>query len=195
MKKNCYRFFGGLLTLQENWLNRMADNGYRLVRTGKLLYGFESCAPGQYQYRVEFVGEKSREGAEDYARFLEDCGYSVFFKNINLDYSIGKVKWRPWAEPGGRVAARATTYDRELLIVEKARDGKPFELHTTYEDRLLYYRNLRKPWLWLLGMSVVFGSVMRAWVWGIFAILSLFPLAAYQAELAKLKKQAVAKEW
>lgn len=193
MKKNRYRFFGGLLTLQENWLNRMADNGQRLIRTGKLLYEFENCEPGQYQYRVEFVGEKSKEEAEDYARFLEDCGYRVFFKNINLNYSVGKVKWRPWAEPGGQLATKATTYNRELLIVEKEQDGKPFALHTTYEDRQRYCRNLRRPWLWLFVVSVVFGIFMRTWVWGIFAIISLFPLAAYQMELAKLKRQKI--EW
>ena len=41
MSKTCYRFFGGLLTAQENWLNKMSERGYRLVQTGKLLYKFE----------------------------------------------------------------------------------------------------------------------------------------------------------
>ena len=25
MSKKCYRFFGGLLTVQKNWLNKMAE--------------------------------------------------------------------------------------------------------------------------------------------------------------------------
>ena len=66
-------------------------------------------------------------------------GYSVFYKNINLNYSVGKVRWRPWAEIGGRIATNTTTFNRELLIVEKENDGKPFELHTSYEDRANYY--------------------------------------------------------
>ena len=37
-------FFGGLLTVQKNWLNKMAEKGYRLIRTGKLLYEFEKCS-------------------------------------------------------------------------------------------------------------------------------------------------------
>ena len=41
MSKKCYRFFGGLLNTQEKWLNKMSEKGYRLVRTGKLLYEFE----------------------------------------------------------------------------------------------------------------------------------------------------------
>ena len=63
MSKNCDRFFGGLLTVQKNWLNKMAEKGYRLIRTGKLLYEFEKCKPGQVQYCVEFIGQKSKANA------------------------------------------------------------------------------------------------------------------------------------
>ena len=38
MSKKCYRFFGGLLNAQANWLNQMSQKGYRLVRTGRMLY-------------------------------------------------------------------------------------------------------------------------------------------------------------
>mgnify|MGYP000072607434 CR=1 FL=1 len=83
-------------------------------------------------------------------------GYKVFYKNINLNYSVGKVRLRPWAERGGRIATNATTFNRELLIVEKDNDGKPFELHTSYEDKENYYRNLRNPWLLILLMFAIF---------------------------------------
>ena len=33
MSKKCYRYFGGLLNTQAKWLNKMAEKGYRLVRT------------------------------------------------------------------------------------------------------------------------------------------------------------------
>ncbi len=46
--KRQYRFFGGLLNAQEKWLNKMAGNGYRLVRVGKLLYEFEECEPNPF---------------------------------------------------------------------------------------------------------------------------------------------------
>lgn len=64
MSKKCYRFYGGLLTSQEKWLNGMAERGYRLIHAEKLLYEFEACEPGQYQYRLEFVGQKSKPAAE-----------------------------------------------------------------------------------------------------------------------------------
>lgn len=119
MSKKFYRFFGGLLTAQENWLNKMSEKGYCLIRTGKLLYEFEECEPNQVKYCVEFVEQKSKDNAKDYHDFLEEMGYSVFCKNINLNYSVGKVRWRPWAEKGGCIATNAATFNRELLIVKK----------------------------------------------------------------------------
>ena len=88
MSKKCYHFFGGLLNAQANWLNKMSEKGYRLIRAGKMLYEFEECKPNEVKYCVEFIGEKSKENANDYFLFLEDMGYKVFFKNINLNYSV-----------------------------------------------------------------------------------------------------------
>ena len=150
MSKKYYRFLGGLLNTQMKWLNNMSKKGYRLIRTEKILYEFEPCRPNQVKYCIDFIGHKSKEEADNYYMFLEDMGYKVFYKNINLNYSIGKIRWRPWAEKGGRLATNATTFNRELLIVEKANDGKPFELHTSYEDKAYYYKNLRNPWLLIL---------------------------------------------
>lgn len=185
-----YRFFGGLLTAQANWLNQMASRGLRLIRTEKLLYEFEPCAPGAYQYQVEFVGEKSRRSASDYAAFLREMGYRVFFKNINLNYSIGKVRYRPWAEKGGRLATNGTTFNRELLIVEKANDGKPFALHTTIEDRIAYSTRLRNPWLFLCLIATALAILQHTWVWAIFAAIGLIGTIACQAEISKLKTQS-----
>ena len=195
MNKKCYRFFGGLILLQEKWLNKMVANGYRLIRTEKLLYEFEKCEPGKYQYCVEFVGQKSKESSADYAHFLEDCGYCVYFKNINFNWNIGKVVVRPWAEQGGRIATNHTTFNRELLIVEKKNDGKPFELHTTFEDKVIYYKQLRRPWLYLFLVSVILGFFFRSWIWAIFAVVSVIGLIVYQVELSKLNKQAKLREW
>lgn len=194
MSKRCYCFYGGMIASQERWLNKMAEEGYRLIRIGKLLYEFAECKPGQYQYCVEYIGQKSNESAADYAGFLEDCGYRVFFKNINLNWSVGKVVVRPWAEQGGRIATNSTTFNRELLIVEKENDGKPFELHTTYEDKLDYYKDMRKPWMFLFIVSAVLGVAMHHLVWGVFAGISFFTLIVFQLELGILKKQSDIKE-
>lgn len=195
MSKKFYRFFGGLLTAQENWLNKMSEKGYRLIRAGKLLYEFEECKPSQVKYCVEFIGQKSKDNAKDYHDFLEQMGYTVFYKNINLNYSVGKVRWRPWAEKGGRIATNATTFNRELLIVEKENDGKPFELHTSHEDKESYYSDLRNPWLLILLMFVVFSVVNRSIIFGILALIFLIPVIVYQSQIMKNRREAKIKEW
>ena len=184
-----YRYFWTLLAAQSRWLNRMADRGLRLSRTEKLLYEFEPCQPGQYRYCVEFVAHLSREKAEDYARFLEDCGYRTWFKNANLDWNVGKVVGRPWAEPGGRLASNATTYNRELLIVEKENDGKPFRLHTALEDQIRYRKAQRRPALFLLAVMTPLAALTRSWPAVLFAALALAVLIRHQLALAGLKKQ------
>lgn len=195
MSKKYYRFFGGLLKAQENWLNKMSEKGYRLIRTGRMLYEFEECKPNQSKYCVEFIGQKSKDGAKDYHDFFEDMGYKVFYKNINLNYSVGKVRWRPWAEKGGRIATNATTFNRELLIIEKENDGKPFELHTSYKDKENYYKSLRNPWLMILLMLAIFAVGTRSVVFGIFALISLIPVLVYQTQILKNRQDAKTKEW
>lgn len=195
MRKKCYLFFGGLLSLQSRWLNRMAAKGCRLVRTGKLLYEFEPCKPNEYEYCVEFIGGKSKQSAEDYKNFLRDIGYQVFYKNINLNYSIGKVRIRPWAEKGGRIATNSTTFNRELLIVEKVKDGKPFELHTTNEDQLQYLKQLRSPWLSFALIFMLCGILMKSAIFVIFALIPMLPVVFYQVEILKLEKDAKTREY
>ena len=117
-------------------------------------------------------------------------GYKLFFKNINLNYSVGKVHWRPWAEKGGRIATNATTFNRELLIVEKENDGKPFELHTSYDDKENYYRNLRNPWLLILLMFAIFAVINHSLVFGVLALISLIPVLVYQIQIMHSRKEA-----
>ena len=81
---------------------------------------------------------------------------------------------------GGRIATNATTFNRELLIVEKSNDGKPFELHTSYADKEKYYRNLRNPWLFLLLLFALFAIIKHSIVLGIFSLVSAIPSILYQ---------------
>jgi len=198
MKK--YRYFGGFLTFQEKWLNNMAQKGYRLVRVGKMLYEFESCTPDQYQYAVDFVADKSKKDSQGYKAFLEGCGYNVFYKNINLSYSIGKVRFRPWAEGSGKIATNSTTYNKELLIIEKQNDGKPFDLHTTANDRTEYLKKWRNVWFTyfamfaLMGVLFAFNAPVASVITGGIGLLTLIPLIMYQIQIRKIKKQSETEE-
>ncbi len=194
MTKKVNRYFGGLTKKQAAWLNQMAAEGWHLMDTGKLTYEFESCDPGKYQYAVEFIADKSRKNAEDYKAFLEGCGYKVWYKNANLSYSVGKVRWRPWAEAGGQITTSWTTYNKELLIVEKENDGKPFQLHTTTADRIRFLQKWRNVWLTytamfiLMGVVFVFQAPIASAVLGGIGLLSLIPVILYQIQIGKMKK-------
>jgi len=119
MRKTVFRYFFDFLDGQEKWLNQMAAQGYRLIKCGKAWYTFETCQPGEYQYAVDFVADKGYKDSRDYRAFLESMGYRTFYKNINLNFSIGKVKWRPWAKASGQITTSPGTFNKELLIIEK----------------------------------------------------------------------------
>lgn len=186
------KYFAMFMEPQRKWLNEMAAKGYRLVRVGKLEYEFEECEPRKYVYEIEYVGDKSYEHEKEYKEFLESFGYKVFYKNINLDYSVGKVTWRPFAEKGGQLSTNRTTYNKELLIIEKENDGRPFELHSTPTDKISYYKRLRNPWIILAAALLIPGALLLNIILLLLGLL--FTVPAVRAELAiiKCRKEAEA---
>lgn len=162
MSKTVFRYFFDFLDGQEKWLNSMAERGYRLKKCGKITYTFDACKPGEYEYAVEFVGDKSYSKAEDYRKYLEGMGFRTFTKNINLNFSYGKVRWRPYAKGMGQIATSPGGFNRELLIVEKKRDGKPFEMHTDVHDKLDAYKSVRRACFW--AVLIMFGLVAATFI-------------------------------
>jgi len=151
MTKRVIRYFFNFTEGQEKWLNDMAAKGWRLIRCGQLSYHFERCTPGEYEYAVEFVADRSYAGSKDYKAFLESMGYKTFYKNVDVGFFVGKVSWRPWAEVAGQVATAPGSLQKELIIVEKKKDGKPFELHTDLTDLLALHRTVRAAYFWNAG--------------------------------------------
>lgn len=140
----------------------MAARGYRLKHCGKITYTFDTCRPGEYEYAVEFVGDRSYSKAKDYCEYLEEMGFRTLTKNINLNFSYGKVKWRPYAKGMRQIATSPGGINKELLIVEKKKDGNSFELHTDVRDRLDAYKAVRRAYSWAALM--MFGLVAMAFI-------------------------------
>lgn len=162
MNKTVLRYFFDFIHSQEEWLNNMAKKGYRLKKCGKIAYSFEQCNPNEYEYAVEFVGTQSYPKVKLYREYLESMGYRTFTKNINFNVSFGKVKWRPYAKGMGQVATSPGSYDKELLILEKKKDGKPFELHTDVSDKLSAFKEVRRTYFW--AMLVMIGLMVMTFV-------------------------------
>lgn len=196
MRKKVIRFFGGLILTQQKWLNKMAQQGYRLVSPGKLIYEFEECEPDKYQYCVDFVAEKSSAELAKYKAFLSEMGYDVFSKNINLNWSLGKVTFRPYGKGLGMLATSPGTYNKELLIVGKLNDGKEFELHTSISDRMLFYKKQRDACLTIFALAIImlinnavrFGNINIIAL--IFAVLSAVPTMLFEIKLLKAKRES-----
>ncbi len=179
---------------QARWLNKMAKRGYRLIKTGKMSYEFEACEPDYYEYYVEYIGDKSKENAEKYKHLLEDMGYVVFYKNINVNYNVGKVTYNPLAEKGGRVISNETTMGKELLIVEKIKDMAPFELHTTAEDQRNYIIRLSKSWLYMFTIFLLLFIFTGRLILGIITCILCIPVIIFAIKIFKLKKEMLTKE-
>lgn len=156
MTKKVYRYFFDFTDGQEKWLNEMAEQGWRLIRCGQLSYTFEKCTPGEYEYAVEFVAEKSYSSSKDYKEFLDSIGYKTFYKNVNVGIAIGKVRGRPWGEGAGQITTSPGSFQKELIIAEKKKDGKPFKLHTELTDSLSKLGKIRAAYLWsAISMSAL----------------------------------------
>lgn len=205
MSKTVLKYFFDFLDGQERWLNSMAERGYRLKKCGRITYTFDACRPGEYEYAVEFVGDKSYSKAKDYRRHLESMGFRTFTKNINLNFSYGKVRWRPYAKGMGQIATSPGGFNKELLIVEKKRDGKPLDLHTDVQDKLDAYKTVRRAYFWAVlmlfglitvtfipnqsSLSAVIIWVLRA-VIAVVAILFLIPAVKYSLLVRRLKDES-----
>lgn len=159
------------------------------MRVSKLSYEFERVDE-LYEYRIEFIGQKSLLEVEDYITFLESLGYKIFYKNINLNYSTYKVQIRPWANKGGRIATNDTTLNREILIIERKYSHEPFIIHSTYEDRKKYTLCLQKPWIYFFFCSMLAFIATHSYVWGTFLLISIIGIILFQIELNKLRKQS-----
>ena len=189
MRKSARKFFWLFFTSQEQWLNKMSDEGWRLTGTTISGYEFEECEKGKYRYKVVYIANCSKESAEAYVKALEECEYRVWFKNANLNYSTGKVEYRPWAEEGGRVATEKTTLHKELLIIEKENDGSEFALCPTFEQRYESYSRLRLWGVIGLVLALVLAIVGKSIEWGIFAFLPLMWAVLFHLEIGKFKKE------
>lgn len=179
MRIKKYRYFFSFIGAQEKWLNNMASLGYRLIDTKKLKYEFEESNINEYEYYLEFVGNKSNKQINEYKLFLEQMGYNVFTKNINLNYSIGKISWRPYGRGIEQFATSPGNFNKEILIIEKIRDGKPFNIYSNYEDLINYYKPFRNMSLYLLIIDLLILAFIYTRYFNIFTIIVLLLIAIF----------------
>lgn len=176
MSKKHIRYFGGFIETEQRWLNRMSAKGYRLIRTGKLWFEFEECEPNQYEYYIDFVGHKSNSEKKHYMKFLRDFGYRVITKNMKFNNN------------------------KEVLIIERHHEDKPFAPHSTNEDKITYYKPQRDAYfiLFLLSLFLFIRNsfvkeewfILSTWLFLVASVITFLPTLFYQKHINQLKKEA-----
>ncbi|WP_411676286.1 DUF2812 domain-containing protein [Caproicibacter sp.] len=152
------RYLFAPLSGREKWLNQMAASGYRLKGVSKLhRYSFEPCSPDEYEYRVEFAADRSADELRKYRAFLSELGITAYPVSANLGkYSYGSVRLRWFGGARFSLAASPGNINSEFLILEKKKDGKPFQLHSDLNSLLEYMRKCRGACLSLAVLFALF---------------------------------------
>jgi hypothetical protein len=68
-----------------------------------------------------------------------------------------KVKYRPFADKGGKIATSRGMINRELLILEKKNDGKPFAIYSNITDKIEALKERRKPYIYFIVFTLLMG--------------------------------------
>lgn len=151
MSKVVFKYFFDAIDGQENWLNKMADSGYRLTKVTNYAYHFEACEPGTYHYDVELVTEKTYPALMRRRDVLAEQGFHSFSKNMNINVSIGKVKAGSWNKGNGSDLSEPANH--ELLILESKKEERGSVKVTESADIIRKYRDIRGVYLFLLILA------------------------------------------
>lgn len=150
------RIFMNPIENQEKWLNNKAAEGLKLLKAGSIFYEFEKCKPGQYQYAVDYVGNMSDQQRIEYEKFLDDMDISYYQKSLNIgQFSLGRVKYRPYANRGGKLATSKGMINKEILILEKENSGSTFNIYNNLKDKIVALKERMKPHYYLLIFIVL----------------------------------------
>lgn len=164
MKK--FRLFFNSIEGRKKWLNHIAKEGYCLqsIRGKGIMYEFvESDKP--YEYAVQYIGYMSNKERIEYQSLLKDLGYHYWNVAINVgQISYGRMKWRPYADLQGQIATSPGMINREILVIEKRADQKPFQLFSDNQSSILDLKRRRRSYIYLAVFSLVFmGMSYSSW--------------------------------
>ncbi len=96
---------------EQVWLNQMAGEGLAFKKYTIGTYYFEKCEPGEYQYKIEYLGRNpEHEKSKDYLGFLAENGIETVDAYINWVY-----------------------------LRKKTIDG-PFDLYSDIDSRIAHYK-------------------------------------------------------
>ena len=103
---------------REEYLNHIASEGYRLVKSGSIIHEFEKTN-SDHRYAVEYIGYMNNKERKKYTEFLNGMNLKVFTAPLNIGkLSFGNIKLRPYNSPKSMIATSPGMINKEILIIE-----------------------------------------------------------------------------
>ena len=151
---NRIRVFMNPIEGREKYINQIASEGYRLVKSGSILHEFEKTN-SDYKYSVQYVGYMSNTERKKYFDFLKEMNFKVFTAPLNIGkFSLGNVKLRPYNSPKGMIATYPGMINKEILLIES--DGnKEIPVFSDRESKNLDINRRKAPYYYLITTSVL----------------------------------------
>lgn len=151
---NRIRVFMNPIEGREKYINQIASEGYRLVKSGSILHEFEKTN-SDYKYSVQYVGYMSNTERKKYSDFLKEMNLKVFTAPLNIGkFSLGNVKLRPYNSPKAMIATYPGMINKEILIIES--DGnKEIPVFSDRESKNLDINRRKVPYYYLIITSVL----------------------------------------
>ncbi len=139
---------------REEYLNHIANEGYRLVKSGSIIHEFEKTN-SNYRYAVEYIGYMNNKERKNYTEFLNGMNLKVFTAPLNIGkLSFGNIKLRPYNSPKSMIATSPGMINKEILIIET--DGsKEIPIFSDRDSKNLDINRRKAPYYYILFFSVI----------------------------------------
>ena len=139
---------------REKYLNHIASEGYRLVKSGSIIHEFEKTN-SDHRYAVEYIGYMNNKERKKYTEFLNGMNLKVFTAPLNIGkLSFGNIKLRPYNPPKSMIATSPGMINKEILIIET--DGsKEIPIFSDRDSKNLDINRRKAPYYYLLFFSVL----------------------------------------
>ncbi|MDU5230407.1 MAG: DUF2812 domain-containing protein [Anaerococcus sp.] len=139
---------------REKYINSIASQGYRLVKSGSILHEFEKTN-SDYKYAVQYIGYMTNKERKEYSEFLNNMNFKVFSAPLNIGkISFGNVKLRPYNYPKSMIATSPGMINNEILIIESS-EGKEIPIFTDSSSKDEYLKRRKLPYYYLLVVSIL----------------------------------------
>lgn len=149
---------------RQNYLNNLADQGYRLVASGGVIQRFEEDRGHDYHYIVQYIGYMTNQVRIDYCAFLHGLGYKTLYSPLNIGkISFGNLRVRPYNDGKAAFVTNPGMINKEVLIIETIGSQTLPVFSDKSEQELDLKRRLRPAWyLLMVSLFMILMSVLIA---------------------------------